>query len=76
MGTNVGATDRVFRITAGLVILSLFFGVDGAIRWWSLLGLVPLASGLIAWCPAYLALGISTCARDRLSGPLSRTRVM
>ena len=67
MGTNVGAVDRELRIIAGLVILSLLFVLDGPGRWWALLGLVPLATGLIAWRPAYLALGISTCARDRRS---------
>jgi hypothetical protein len=63
MGANVGAIDRALRIIAGLVILSLFFVVEGANRWWTLLGLVPLATGLIGWCPGYLPLGISTCKR-------------
>ena len=63
MGANIGAIDRALRITAGLVILSLFFVIEGDNRWWTLLGLVPLATGLIGWCPAYLPLGISTRER-------------
>ena len=63
MGANVGAIDRSLRIIAGLVVLSFFFFVEGSDRWWSLLGLVPLATGLIGWCPAYLPLGINTRKR-------------
>lgn len=63
MRANVGALDRVLRIVAGLAILSLFFILDGPNRWWGLLGLVPLGTGLISWCPAYLPLGISTRRR-------------
>ena len=66
MGANVGAVDRALRIIAGLVILSLFFVVEGTNRWWTLLGLVPLATGLVGWCPAYLPFGISTRKRSAL----------
>ena len=66
MGPNVGAVDRALRIAAGLVILSLFFVVEGANRWWTLLGLVPLATGLVGWCPGYLPFGISTRKRGTL----------
>lgn len=63
MGANVGTIDRALRIIAGLVILSLFFVVDGSNRGWTLLGLVPLATGLVGWCPAYLPFGITTRKR-------------
>lgn len=61
MNKNVGGVDRVVRISAGLIILSLFFILDEEYRWWALVGLVPLLTGAIGWCPAYLTLGIRTC---------------
>jgi hypothetical protein len=61
MTKNVGAADRALRIVAGLAILSLYFVVEPAYRWWSLLGLVPLVTGAAGWCPAYTLFGIKTC---------------
>ena len=65
MEKNVGGIDRSVRIIAGLVILSLFFVVDASYRLWALAGLVPLITGLIGWCPAYLPFGIRTCRLPR-----------
>lgn len=58
MNRNVGPADRVARIVLGIAVL-----VAGSVlgSWWGLVGLVPLATGLIGWCPAYLPFGISTC---------------
>ena len=61
MNKNAGTVDRAVRIFAGLVILSLYFVAEPAYRWWTLLGLVPLLTGLLGWCPAYTLLGIRTC---------------
>jgi hypothetical protein len=61
MTANMGSIDRTLRIIAGVAILSLFFILDGPNRWWSLVGLVLLGTGLIGWCPAYLPFGINTC---------------
>lgn len=61
MEKNVGGFDRPLRITAGILILLLFFVVDGPNRWWALLGTVPLLTGLVGWCPAYTLFGIRTC---------------
>jgi hypothetical protein len=61
METNVGGADRVVRIVAGLVLLSLVFILDGGNRWWGLIGLPLLATGLLRWCPMYLPFGIKTC---------------
>jgi len=60
MKANVGGIDRTVRIIAGLAILSLYFVLEGQTRWWALAGLVPLATGVIRWCPAYLPFGISS----------------
>lgn len=65
MEKNVGGIDRVVRIVMGLVILSLFFVVGDTYRWWALLGVVPLFTGLVGWCPAYLPFGIRTCKMRR-----------
>ncbi|MGZ3180842.1 MAG: YgaP family membrane protein [Telluria sp.] len=61
MEANVGTVDRVIRIVLGLLILGLFFMLDEGVRWWALLGIIPLASGLVAWCPVYKLLGIDSC---------------
>lgn len=59
MKKNVGKTERIIRVTAGAAILSLT--IIGPQTLWALLGLVPMLTGLIGWCPPYAALGISTC---------------
>lgn len=61
MEKNVGGPDRIMRIALGLIILSLFFFVPEQYRWWTLFGLVPLLTGLVGWCPAYLPFGFKTC---------------
>ena len=60
MKANVGGVDRRLRIVAGLVILSLFFFIEGPHRWWALIGFVPLLTGLMGWCPADGIFGIKT----------------
>ena len=60
MKTNVGNTDRIARTLVGLAILSLLVWVPGNERWWGLLGLIPLATAAVRWCPAYDLLGAST----------------
>jgi Inner membrane protein YgaP-like, transmembrane domain len=59
MNKNIGGIERIIRIVAGLGILSLVF--IGPETRWGYLGLIPLATGLISWCPIYQLLGISTC---------------
>jgi hypothetical protein len=61
MKANVGNADRVIRIVAGIVILSAVFLLESNARWFGLIGIVPLATGLIRWCPAYSLLGTNTC---------------
>lgn len=65
MEKNVGGIDRSVRIIAGLFILSLYFVLDPSYRLWALLGVVPLLTGFIGWCPAYLPFGIRTCKLQR-----------
>ncbi len=61
---NVGGIDRVLRIVIGLAILgwgAYGWQTTGTFNLWALIGLVPLLTGLIGWCPPYSLLGISTC---------------
>lgn len=61
MTSNVGGIDRLLRILVGLLLIGLALGdVIGA---WGYLGVLPLATGLIRWCPAYLPLGWTSCKR-------------
>lgn len=61
MKVNVGTTDRLIRIVAGIVILSAVFLLEGNARWLGLIGIVPLATGLVRWCPAYALFGVDSC---------------
>lgn len=62
MNVNVGGLDKVIRIIAGIGLISLFFVLKGDARWLGLIGVVPLATGLVGYCPLYSVLGFSTCA--------------
>ncbi|MBH1987158.1 MAG: DUF2892 domain-containing protein [Burkholderiales bacterium] len=59
MQTNVGTIDRTLRIAAGSILVIL--AVTGQVGAWGWLGVVPMATGLLRWCPAYLPFGLSTC---------------
>ena len=59
MTPNVGRIDRLLRIIVGLAVLSLT--VVGPQTMWGLLGLIPLGTALVGWCPPYAMLGINTC---------------
>lgn len=60
MTKNEGVVDRVLRIIVGLSLISIVF--VGPQTYWGLLGLVPLTTGLLGWCPVYTILGIKTCS--------------
>jgi len=59
MDKNVGNIDKGLRIVAGAVLIGLT--LSGIIGVWGWIGVVPLATGLLGWCPAYTLLGIKTC---------------
>jgi hypothetical protein len=65
MKRNIGLTDRAIRIVAGFALLSLVFMLEGNARWWGLVGILPLATGLVGWSAPYLAFGIDTCGTER-----------
>lgn len=58
MKKNMGTVDKTIRIIAGAALLSLVF--VGPKTLWGLVGLVPLLTGLLSWCPAYDLLGTRT----------------
>lgn len=60
MGKNVGTVDRTLRIIAGLVLIALVF--VGPQTPWGWVGLIPLVTALVGWCPAYRLIGMNTCA--------------
>ena len=59
MKTNVGTLDRIARIVLGLVLIALT--LTGTIGVWGWIGVVPLATAVFGFCPAYTLLGMSTC---------------
>lgn len=65
MTKNVGTTDRIIRTLVGLAILSLVFILEGDARGWGLIGLVPLATAALGYCPAYALLGTNTCGAKK-----------
>lgn len=58
MQANVGKTEKVIRIVAGVAIIGAGVATGS---WWGAVGLVPLVTGLVNWCPAYQLVGVSTC---------------
>lgn len=60
MKQNVGNIERALRVIVGLGLISLVF--VGPQTVWGWVGIVPLATGLVGWCPPYALLGISTCS--------------
>lgn len=58
MTTNVGIVDRIIRLILGVGLIA--WGVMNG-SWWGALGVVPLLTATIGWCPAYLPFGLSTC---------------
>jgi len=59
MQTNEGKLDRVIRVILGLVLLSLT--VIGPQTMWGLVGVIPLLTGAVGFCPLYKVLGLKTC---------------
>ena len=60
MMKNVGTADRVIRIILGLAILCLAFVLQGDQRYFALIGIIPLLTGLFGFCPLYALFHIST----------------
>jgi len=59
MNKNVGGFDRILRVVVGLVLIAL--ATTGTVGAWGYIGIVPILTGAIGWCPAYLPFGFSSC---------------
>ncbi|MBT9539046.1 DUF2892 domain-containing protein [Thiobacillus sp.] len=62
MSCNVGSTDRIIRILAGLALIAWALMGGPA---WAWIGVVPLATGLFKFCPVYPLLGMNTCGTNK-----------
>lgn len=61
MKKNVGSADKIIRVVLGIGVIAV-----GAYyqSWWGAVGILPLFTASIGWCPAYLPFGMSTCKTD------------
>ncbi|MFM1862080.1 MAG: YgaP family membrane protein [Gemmobacter sp.] len=63
---NVGGIDRIIRIVVGLALIAGYFlNPDASLRWLYLVGIIPLATGVLGTCGLYSLIGISTCPVKR-----------
>lgn len=60
MKSNMGRADRVIRFIAGVAIIGAgyYYG-----SWWGAIGIVPIFTATMGWCPAYVPFGISSCKK-------------
>lgn len=58
MKKNMGGIDRGIRTVVGIGLIA--WGVATQ-NWWGAIGIIPLFTAAIGWCPAYLPFGLSTC---------------
>ncbi len=61
MTRNIGSTDRLIRIIAGIALIAWAILGSSPMAWIGWIGIVPLATALLGWCPPYQLLGINTC---------------
>ncbi|WP_308389835.1 DUF2892 domain-containing protein [Acidithiobacillus sp. AMEEHan] len=63
MSTNEGRLDRIIRIVIGIILLALVF--VGPKTDWGWIGIIPLLTGAMGFCPLYAVFGIKTCPAKR-----------
>lgn len=59
MNKNVGGFDRLLRVVVGVLLVAL--AATGTVGAWGYVGIVPILTGALGWCPAYLPFGFSSC---------------
>ncbi|MDG4562342.1 MAG: DUF2892 domain-containing protein [Candidatus Competibacter sp.] len=67
MAKNIGSADKIARLVVGALLIVLT--LTGTIGLWGWIGVVPIATALMNWCPAYTLLGIKTCPTDNSATP-------
>ena len=63
MNRNIGGIDRTLRLVVGVGLIAA--AATATIGPWGYVGVVPLLTGLMGWCPAYKVLGFNTCAMKK-----------
>ena len=63
MTKNVGGIDRALRITIGIALIAT--AATGTVGLWGYIGVLPLLTGLVGWCPPYSMLGFNTCSMKK-----------
>ncbi|MDP4266689.1 MAG: DUF2892 domain-containing protein [Bacteroidota bacterium] len=63
MKTNIGAKDKTLRILFGILIVGVGVFYN---NWWGLVGLIPIITAVIGWCPLYALLGINSLSKEEL----------
>lgn len=63
MKTNVGKIDKILRVIIAVLLFSTFFVLEGNLRFIAIIGLVPLLTSMVSFCPLYRIIGVSTCSR-------------
>ena len=66
MKLNEGGVDRILRVIVGIAVLSLAF--IGPKTPWAYLGIIPLLTGMVGFCPLYALLGVNTCGLPKTKG--------
>lgn len=60
MQKNVGSTDKVIRWIIGLILLSLLFFLEGGVRYIGLIGIIPILTAIVGFCPLYTLFKLNT----------------
>lgn len=63
MKCNAGTIDRAVRVIAGLALIAL--AATGTVGMWGWIGVVPLLTGIVGFCPAYAMFGMNTCSMKK-----------
>ncbi|HEX5805265.1 MAG TPA: DUF2892 domain-containing protein [Macromonas sp.] len=63
MKKNVGGIDRILRIATGVTLIVL--AATGTVGLWGYIGVLPLLTGSLGWCPPYSIFGINTCSMKK-----------
>lgn len=63
MTANIGNTEKVIRMIAAVVLFSMWFYLEGNMRYIAFIGIIPLVTSLVSWCPLWTVFGINTCSK-------------
>ncbi|WP_137223313.1 MULTISPECIES: DUF2892 domain-containing protein [Shewanella] len=62
MKCNIGKTDRIIRVILGVCVIAVGVYYQS---WWGAVGIIPILTAAIGWCPAYVPFGISSCKTEK-----------